>query len=160
MMESAEFWVYVALVIFLGLVVWRGKDTILGTLDKRTADIRAQIEEAARLRDEAQASLAEYRRNQRDAVLAAEAIVRHGQEEALRRIAEGEAELTRSIQRRREQALQKITQAEADAIREVRDLAVDLAMAATRRVLATALAGERGNALVDRAIAEIPEKLH
>jgi F-type H+-transporting ATPase subunit b len=157
---GAEFWVAVSLVIFLALAVWQGKDAILATLDKRTADIRAQIEEAARLRDEAQASLAEYRRKQRDAVQEAEAIVRHAQEEARRRTSEAEGELVRSLARRRDQALQKITQAEADAVREVRNIAVDLAVAATRRVLATALAGEPGHRLVNQAIAEIPDKLH
>jgi F-type H+-transporting ATPase subunit b len=154
------FWTFVALVIFLALVWWKGRGLILGMLDKRTDQIRAQLDEAQRLREEAQALLAEYTRKREASAREAEDIVRQAREEAERMEREAEASLDAFVQRRRDQAVRQIAQAEADAVREVRAQAVEVAIAAARRVIAEHVQGPTAERLVDQSIAELPDKLH
>ncbi len=160
MLAEPEFWVAVAFVIFVALVFKRARQIVNGALDRRAEAIRAQIEEARHLREEAQNRLYEYRRRQRDAIKEAEEIVARARQDAERQQARARADLEALLARRREQALEKIARAEADAVRQVRALAADLAVAATRRVLAEELSGPRGAALIDQAIGELPQKLH
>jgi len=159
-LQSPDFWIAVGFVLLIALAFKTARRIILGMLDRRTATIRGQIEEAMRLKEEAQATLAEYRRKQHEAIKDAEEMVRHAREEAERLERNARRVLEDSIARRREQALQKIAQAEAEAIQAVRDTAVDVAIAATRRLLADEIKGDRAAALVDSAIAELPNRLH
>lgn len=157
---EAEFWVAVAFVLFVALVFNKARVAITTALDKRAADIRARLAEAESLRREAEANLAEFRRRQADALTQAEDIVREAREEAERLGRQGQADLDAQLRRRQEQAIQKIAQAEADAVRAVRNLAVDVAITATRKVIEQELAGPRADALVGQAIAELPTRLH
>lgn len=157
---TAEFWVLVAFVIFIVAVARKVGAVVGGMLDGRAATIRAQIEEARALREEAQARLAEIRKQQRDATREAEEIVAHARRDAERHRAAAAAALDATLTRRREQALAKIAQAEADAIREVRRQAGDVAIAAARKILAEDLAGRTGDALIDGSIAELPRRFH
>ena len=159
MFSQPEFWVAVAFIIFVALVYKRAHQMITAALDSRRAAIQAQIEEARRLRTEAQARLEEFRRRQRDAMKEAEEIVERARQEAERHRAQARTSLDEAIARRREQALDKIARAEADAVRQVRELAAELAVAAARRVLAEELSGPRGAALIDRSITEMPLRM-
>ena len=157
--HGPEFWVLVAFILFVGVVVWKARGAILGTLDGRAARIRAEIDEARRLRDEAQALLAEYQKKQREALGEAESMIRQAEDEARRLRAKLEAELAGALKRREQQALDRIAQAEAQALAEVRNLAADLAIAATETLLVAKLDPAKAEALVSDAIAELPRRL-
>jgi F-type H+-transporting ATPase subunit b len=157
--SNPAFWVAVAFVLFVlaaGRAIWR---TMSKGLDVRAARIRAELEEAQRLREEAEALLADYQKKQRDAKKEAEAIVEHARAEAERLRREGEVSITQTLERREKVALEKIAQAEAQARAEVRNEAVDVAVAAARRVLAESIDDDRARALTDKAIAEVERGL-
>ena len=132
---------------------------MLGGLDARIAEIRREVEDAEKLREEAQSLLANYQRQQRQAIQDAEAIVEKAREDAERHKTEAEDAITEMVRRQEEQATEKIAQAEAAAVQEVREMAVDLAIAASERLLAERLSGAEGEALVDKAIEDLPTKL-
>ena len=157
--HGPEFWVLVAFILFVGVVVWKARGAILGALDGRAARIRADIDEAQRLRDEAQALLAEYQKKQREALGEAETMIRQAEDEAKRLRAKAEAELAGALKRREQQALDRIAQAEAQALAEVRNLAADLAIAATETLLVAKLDPAKAEALVSSSIAELPRRL-
>ncbi|KAF0142469.1 MAG: F-type H+-transporting ATPase subunit b [Rhodospirillaceae bacterium] len=156
---SAEFWVAVAFAVVVGGAFKRVVRGIGAALDMRAEKIKAKLDEARRLREEAQHLLAEYQRKQRDAMREAETIVARAQAEAARQKKESLAELEEATRRREAQALSRIAQAEAQAIAEVRNLAIDIAVAATRRLMAENLDPKRAGALVDQAILELPLRL-
>jgi F-type H+-transporting ATPase subunit b len=160
LLNSPEFWVAVAFVIFVTAAFKKVRDGLNSALDGRSARIKAQLDEAQSLREEAQALLAEYQRKQRGAGDEAKAFVEHAKAEAARSREQAQADLEKAVERREQQALEKIEQAEAAALKEVRDQAVDLAIAATAQLLSESVAAQKGEALVDEAIAELPEKLH
>jgi F-type H+-transporting ATPase subunit b len=160
LLNSPEFWVAVAFLIFIGAAFKKVREALNSALDERSGRIKAQLDEAQSLREEAQALLAEYQRKQRDAGEEAKAFVEHAKEEAERTREQAQADLEKSVKRREQQALDKIEQAEAAALKEVRDRAVDLAVAATAKLLSESVAADKGERLVDEAIAELPEKLH
>src|SRR5690606_10084443 len=105
MLAEPEFWVAVAFVIFVALVFKRARQIVNGALDRGAEAIRAQIEEARHLREEAQNRLYEYRRRQRDAIKEAEEIVARARQDAERQQARARADLEALLARRREQAL-------------------------------------------------------
>ena len=159
-MRDAEFWVLVAFVIAIAFLVYKAKGAITGGLDARAAKIKTELDEARRLRDEAQKTLAEYQRKQRDALKEAEAIVAHAKEEAQRVAAQAAKDLDAAVERRRRLAVEKIALEEAKALAEVRNSAVDVAIAALGRVLAQDLDAQKKSALIDDAIANLPPTLH
>ena len=154
------FWVAVSLLIFAALVWQPIAKALPKTLDARAARIRAEIEEAEKLRAEAQDLLAQYQRKQREVAGEAEAIVRHAREEANRMTEEGKARLEAALKRREKSALERIRRAEEQALALVRSRAVDLAIEATRALLAARLDETKSNVLIDQAIEELPAKLH
>ncbi len=158
-LHGAEFWVLVAFVLFVGFMVWKARKALVGGLDARAERIKAEIDEAQRLREEAQSLLADYQKKQREALGEAEAMVKQAQEESLRLKAKAETELAAALKRREQQALDRIAQAEAQALAEVRNLAADLAVAATRKLLIEKLDPAQAQALVSDAIAELPRRL-
>ncbi len=158
--EEAEFWVLVAFVIAIGFLVYKAKGPITGGLDARAAKIRAEIDEAQRLRDEAQARLAEFQLKQRDALKEAEGIVAQAKDEAERLAAQGVKDLEAAVERRRRLASEKIALEEQKAMTDLRNMAVDVAVAALRRVLAEDLDPARQSALIDQAIEALPPTLH
>ncbi len=157
---DASFWVAAAFVLFVALIAKRGYQFITEGLDKRAARIKTELEEAVRLREEAQALLASYQRKQRDAVREAEEIVERARREAARIAEQAEEDLAAALERRTRLAEAKISQAEAQALAEVRNQAVDMALAATRRLMAENLDESRAEALIDEAIAELGDKLN
>ena len=152
--------VTLSLIIFLALVWWKGRKGIIGMLDKRSEDIRRQLDEARRLREEAETLYADIAKKQQEASQTAADMVKEAEAQAQRIERDAEAALEQTIARRREQALEKIAQAEAAALREVRAKAVDVAIAATRTVLAEDMAGAAGQAAIDSAIEELPRRLN
>lgn len=160
MFESETFWVAVALVIFLALCYKMGWKSAMAGLDARGDKIRKDIEDAQTLREEAQKALAEYKRKQRDAMAEAEEIIKHAKEEAQRLREQAQKDLEASLVRREQLAMEKIAQAEASAMAEVRDKAVDVAVAATEQLLRSNLDASQSGAIMDRAIGELSEKLH
>jgi F-type H+-transporting ATPase subunit b len=154
-----EFWVAVAAVIFIA-VVWKpARTALIGGLDARAAGIRAELDEARKLRAEAEQLLAEYQRKEREAVAEAQAIVAHAREEAERIAAQSSRDLEQALTRRQRLAEERIAQAEAKAVDEIRSAAVDVAIAAARDVIAADASGARGGALLDTAIAALPQRL-
>lgn len=151
--------VALALVIFVALVWWKGKSAIIGGIDGKIAQIRAEIDEAGRLREEAERLYAEKSKLAEGAADAANAIVRQAREEAERNEAGAIAAFEALTERRREQAAAKIAQAEAEAIRAVRAEATSVALAAARQVIRHELSGDRKDALLDAAISELPGRL-
>ncbi len=157
--RDPEFWVLIAALIALA-VVWKpAKRSLIGGLDARAERIRSELDEARRLREEAQQMLAEYQRRQRDAAAEAEQIVAHARAEAERVAAAAARDLDAALERRRHLAEERIAQAEAKAVAEIRTLAVDIAIAAAREVIAEELDERRGTALIDAAIAALPQQL-
>ncbi len=157
--ESPELWVAVAFVLFVllaGRALWRA---IAKMLDARAARIKAELDEAQRLREEAEALLAEYQRKQRDAKKDAEAIVAQARDEATRLRREAEENIKQTLARRERLALESIAQAEEKARTAVRNEAVDVAVAAARRILSETIDEKSARALTDRAIAEIERGL-
>jgi F-type H+-transporting ATPase subunit b len=160
LLHDTSFWVAIAFIIFV-VLAWRPlKKALVTALDDRTDRIRRDIDEAARLREEAQALLAEYKRKQRDAAAEAEEILRHARTEAERLKEQAATDLENLLARREQQAMDRIAQAEAQATAEVRALAVDLAVPATRRLLTDKAGGDMAARLIDDSIREIGTKLH
>ena len=160
MFASETFWVAVALVLFLALAYKMGWKSVTSSLDARGDKIRKDIEDAQTLREEAQKTLAEYKRKQRDALAEAEEIIAHAKSEAKRLQEQTQVDLEASLARREQLAMEKIAQAEASAMAEVRDKAVDVAIAATEQLLQSNLDAAQSGAIMDRAIGELSEKLH
>jgi F-type H+-transporting ATPase subunit b len=158
--HAAEIWVAVAFVIFVGVLIYMGVPKLItSTLDEKTAQIKSQLDEARRLREEAQAALAEAKRRQREAQREAEEMLKSAREEATALAAQAEANLTSALKRREVQAHERIAQAEAAAVKQLRDQAVDLAIAASARVLGESQSGPGGDALIDSAIKDLPTRL-
>ncbi len=157
--QEPEIWLLVSFAIFVGLMAKPAWQRITGGLDDRAGRIQAELDEARRLREEAQTALANYQRKQRDAAKEAREIIRHAEEEAKRLTAEAEAVLETTLARREALARDRIAQAEARAIEEVKDEAVEVALAATRALIEERLDPARGEALIDAAVKELPDKL-
>ncbi|MDE2229005.1 MAG: F0F1 ATP synthase subunit B [Alphaproteobacteria bacterium] len=157
---EAEFWVLIAFVIAMAVVVWKARSALLGMLDRRAEKIKAEIDEAWRLADEAQKTLAQHQLRQRDALKEAETIMAQARDEAERAAQEGHKDLAAALERRKRLAAERLTLEEQKALNEVRATAVDVAIAAVRRVLAEDLDAKHRAALVDQAIAALPETLH
>jgi F-type H+-transporting ATPase subunit b len=154
-----EFWVLLAVVVF-AIVVWKpARRAVVGTLDERAMRIRGELEEARKLRDEAERLLADYRQKGREAEADAQAIIAHARDEAERIAAQSARDLQQSLERRQRLAEERIAQAEAKALDEIRAAAVDVAIAAAREVIVSQLDERRGAAMLDAAIAALPQRL-
>lgn len=161
MFADPTFWVATGFVAFFGLLIYKKVPGMIGAkLDERADKIRSDIEEAEKLREEAQALLADYQRKQRDAVKEAEAIVEAAKEEAARMAKQGQAKLKDSIKRREKQAMDRIAQAEAAAKIEIGRRTADIAIAATESVLAGSIKGAKATAMIDSAIEDLGKKLN
>ena len=159
MLRNPEFWVLVAFVIFFVLFGRRMWAIVAGMLDGRAAAIRAELDEAARLRAEAQGMLREAQAARVAALSEAREVLARSHEEAARVTREAEAEAHASAKRREKMAIDRIAAAEKAVVVEVRQLAADLAVQAARDVIAGTLSADRDAALVDEAIAGLPRAL-
>jgi F-type H+-transporting ATPase subunit b len=157
--RGPEFWVLVAVVVFIA-VVWKpGRKSLLGGLDARATRIREELDAARNLREEAERALAAFELKQRQAAAEADEIIAHAKAEAERIAAQSARALEETLQRRRQQAEERIAQEEAKALAEIRSVTVDVAISAARRVIAAELDEQRGAALIDTAIAALPHQL-
>lgn len=152
LLADPEFWVLIAFIIAVIVLVRKASPVITSSLDQRAAKIGAELEEAQKLRDEAQRTLAEYQRKQRDALKEAEDIIAHARAEAERAAQQAVKDLEAAIERRQRLALDKVALEESKAVAEVRNTAVDVAITAVRGMLASDLDAQRRTALVDQAI--------
>jgi F-type H+-transporting ATPase subunit b len=154
-----EFWVLLAVVLFV-IGVWKpARRAILGGLDARAVRIRDELEAARRLREEAQQALAGYQKQQREAAAEAEAILAHARAEAERIAAQAGRNLEETLERRRRLAEERIAQEEAKALSEIRAVTVDVAISAARQVIVAELDEQRSAALIDAAIVALPQQL-
>ena len=158
--ENPQFLVLVAFVITIALIGKTVYQKISSALDERSEGIRSDIEEATRLREEAQNLLASYERKQRDAANEVKKITERAKGEAERLAKKAAADLDAMIERRKRQAKDRIAQAEVTARDEIRAAAIDVALEASRRILADKVSGKKGAALIDAAIKDLPSLLH
>jgi F-type H+-transporting ATPase subunit b len=154
-----ELWLLVALLILIAIIYKPLTRVVFGALDGHAAKVRAELDEAKRLREEAQTLLAEHQRRLAAGKDQAQAIVEQARVEAQRQTERHGLELEATLQRRTEQALERIAREEARALQEVRTQAATLAIRTTERLLADQLEGQRARTLLDDAIAEVGRKL-
>lgn len=160
MLADPHFWVNIGGLIFLvfaGPKIWKA---LTQMLDQRAIKIKADLDEAQKLKDEAQSLLNEYQRKQKDALKEATEILETAKTTAQHQAKEAAIAIDAAFKRREKLALEKIAQAEAAAIAEVRREAVDVAAAAARKLITNNLDDSRANALVDSAIKDINQRLH
>lgn len=160
-LANTNFIVLIAFLIFVGILYKVGVPGMLTRmLDARAAQIKAELDEARALREEAKSLLASYERKKKDVQEQADRIVANAREEALSAAQEAKAELARSIARRLAAAEERIASAEKAAVREVRERAVQVAVAAAGDILARQATAESAAAAIDAAIAEVGRRLH
>jgi F-type H+-transporting ATPase subunit b len=158
---NAEFWVAVAFAIFLGTLVYLGvHEMMVKFIDQRRDRIKAELDEALRLKEEAQALLAQYQRKQRDAEQEAAGILAGATAEAERMMAEAKGKMEEFIARRSKMAETKIAQAEAQALADVRAAAAEAAVAAAEKILAQTVKGDIADRLVGKGIDDVKTKLN
>lgn len=161
MLEDATFWALIALILFFVLMIYlKVPKMVTSALDERADTITSELDEARRLREEAQALLAEYQRKGREAETEAEEIIDQAKREAVALTAETEVRLEEYVASRTKQAEQKIQQAEAQAIQEVRALSADVAISAAEIVLGAKVKGATADNLIARSIADVKAKLN
>jgi F-type H+-transporting ATPase subunit b len=160
-LATTEFWVAVSFFLFVGLVVYLGAHKkVAEALDARAARIAKELEEAKRLRVEAQKVLADYRQKQGDAVKEAQAIVDLARKEAEILASETRRSMKEQFDRRMKLAEDKIARAETEALREVREAAADAAVAAAQVVIAQKITPETADKLVKQGIEALKGKLN
>jgi F-type H+-transporting ATPase subunit b len=158
---DATFWSAVAFVITVVLFIYFGVPSTIGkALDNRARRIKAELDDARRLKDEARALVAEYRAKRESAVKEAEEIVANAKAEAERVAAEAKSRMEDFVARRTKMAETKIAQAEAQALADVRAAAADAAVSAASRILAETVKGPTADALLNQGITEIRQKLN
>jgi F-type H+-transporting ATPase subunit b len=156
-----ETWVAIAFAIFVGVLVKLGVPNLLfKALDDRSARIKAELDEALRLRQEAEVVLAEYRCKQSEAQTVAESIILNARGEAERVAEEAKARVEEFIARRTKMAETRIAQAEAQALADVRSAAADAAIAAAETILVKTTRGPAAEALVTQSISDLKAKLN
>lgn len=158
---NSNFTVGVAFVLFLALLWYFGVHKLIArALDDRATKIRAELDEARKLREEAQELFAEFERKQKQVTGQADEIVAHARAEAEQAAERAKADIEVSIDRRLKAADEQIALAEANAIRQVKDRAVAVAIAAAADVLRERLGEDRQQQLVDAAIEDVGQRLH
>ncbi|SDE09697.1 F-type H+-transporting ATPase subunit b [Paracoccus isoporae] len=160
-LRNTDFIVTIAFLLFVGILVYFKVPRIIGNmLDKRAEGIRADLEEARKLREEAQELYASYERRQREVKGQADEIVANAKREAVAQADKAKADLETSIQRRLKGAEDQIASAENDAVRAVRDRAVQTAIAAASEILRQQGSEADRRAALDSSIDEVAQRLH
>ena len=158
---DAEFWVAVAFVLFLGGLVYLGvHEMMIKYIDRRRDRIKAELDEAFRLKEEAQALLAQYQRKQREAEQEAADIIAGATAEAERMMAEAKTKMEEFIARRTKMAETKIAQAEAQALADVRAAAAEAAVSAAETILTQIVKGDIADRLIVKGIDDVKTKLN
>ena len=158
---NTNFVVTIAFVCFVSVVLYLGVPKILAKmLDARADGIRAELEEARSLREEAKALLASYEKKQTEVHAQADRILEAARVEAAAAAEQAKADIVTSVARRLVAAEEQIASAEAAAVKEVRDQAIVVAVGAARDIIASQMTAADGNSLIDDAIAQVGAKLH
>jgi F-type H+-transporting ATPase subunit b len=160
-MLEAEFWVAIAFLVFLGVLGYYGVYyRVLQGIDDRRNRIKAELDEAHKLKEQAQALLASYEATRQDVEREAQAIIAGAQSEAERLAAEAVARMDEFVARRTRMAEEKITQAEAQALADVRSAAAEAAIAAAGSILERTVKDNVAERLFAEGIAELKAKLN
>jgi F-type H+-transporting ATPase subunit b len=160
-MFDAEFWVAVAFFLFLGILgYFEVHKMVVKLLDERRDRIKAELDEARRLKEEAQALLVQYQNKQQEAEREAQAIVESAKAEAERLADEAKTKAEEFVARRTKMAENKIAQAEAQALADVRAAAAEAAVAAAETVLARSVKGKVADELLEKGIEDVKAKLN
>lgn len=160
-LHEPETWVGLGFLIVIGVMVYHRVPAFLGaTLDARAAAIARELEEATRLRTEAAALLAEYKRKAQDAEKEAQSILTEAKEEAQRFSVEAREQLKQQIARRAQMAQDKIAQAEQQAMAEIRALAADTAVKAAEKLIAERMDDAHSASLIASSIKALPNELN
>ena len=158
---NTNFVVMIAFVCFVSVVLYLGVPKILAKmLDARADGIRAELEEARSLREEAKALLASYEKKQTEVQAQADRILEAARVEAAVAAEQAKADIVTSVARRLVAAEEQIASAEAAAVKEVRDQAIVVAVGAARDIIASQMTAADGNSLIDDAITQVGAKLH
>ncbi|MEM1287945.1 MAG: ATP F0F1 synthase subunit B [Pseudomonadota bacterium] len=158
---DASFWALVGLIIFFGIIIYfKVPGMITKALDGRADKVRNELEEARKLREEAQAVLADFRRKTANAQEEAEDIIAQANAEAKRMTEETEAALEAMIARRTAAAESRIAQAETQALNEVRSRAAELAIAASEKLLMEQTKGDAASSLIDQSIKDVGSRIN
>ena len=158
---NTNFVVTIAFVCFVSVVLYLGVPKMLAKmLDARADGIRAELEEARSLREEAKALLASYEKKQTEVQAQADRILEAARVEAAAAAEQAKADIVTSVARRLVAAEEQIASAEAAAVKEVRDQAIVVAVGAARDIIANQMTAADGNSLIDDAIAQVGAKLH
>lgn len=161
MLHEAEFWVAVAFVLMLAIFGYFGVHrTIAAALDNRSARIRKELDDARRLKEEAQSLVAEYRARRQGAEREAQEIVAAAKADAERIAVEAKAKMEDFVARRTKSAENKIAQAETQAVADVRAAAAEAAATAAASVLSQTVKGDVANGLIEKSIKELGSKLN
>jgi len=160
-LAEPEFWVFVGFVIFVGIIIYVGVPKMLtSALDERGKRVQAELDEARRLKEEAQKLLAEYKAKQRQADAEAAAIIEGAKAEAERIAAESKTKMEEFVTRRTKLAETKIAQAEAQAVADVRAAAAEAAVSAAEKILTESVRGKVADDLLTRGIGDVKSKLN
>ena len=158
---NTNFVVTIAFVCFVSVILYLGVPKMLAKmLDARADGIRAELEEARSLREEAKALLASYEKKQTEVQAQADRILEAARVEAAAAAEQAKADIVTSVARRLVAAEEQIASAEAAAVKEVRDQAIVVAVGAARDIIASQMTAADGNSLIDDAIAQVGAKLH
>ena len=161
MFYEPEFWVAIAFVILMGVFAYFGiHRTVLKTLDHRSDRIRAELDDACRLKEEAAKLLAQYKARHASAEREAQDIIASAKAEAERIASEAKTKMEDFVARRTKTAESKIALAEAQALADVRAAAADAAVTAASTILSQSVKGQIADDLLTRGIAEVREKLN
>lgn len=158
---NTNFIVSISFVLFVALLVYlKVPGMLTGLLDKRAVQIKADLDEARALHEEAKTILASYERKQKEVQEQSDRIVATAREDAMAAAKQAKADLKLAITRRMAAAEDRIASAEASAVREVRERAIAVAIAAATDVLTKQMTAEAAVASIDDAIAQVEAKLH
>jgi F-type H+-transporting ATPase subunit b len=161
MFSEPETWVAIAFVILMGVFAYVGVHrTVLKALDNRSERIKAELDEARRLKDEAAKLLGEYKARRATAETEANDIIASARAEAERIAAEARVKMEDFVARRTKTAESKIALAEAQAVADVRAAAADAAVQAASNILSKSVKGDLANDLLTKGIAEVRQKLN
>ena len=158
---EAETWVAISFLIFVGILVYVGVPKLLiDALDRRANRVQAELDEARRLKEEAEKLLAEYQGKQRQAESEAAGIIEGAKADAERIAAEAKTKMEEFVARRTKMAETKIAQAEAQAVADVRAAAAEAAVSAAEKILTESVKGKVAEDLIARGIGDVKAKLN
>ena len=160
MLEDPRLWVALAFFIFIGLTYKKISAYAIRALDERSAKIKTELDEARRLREEAQAVLADYRQKQAEYRKEAESILEEARRDGDILRARAEEDIKAAMDNRMKQAIERIAQEEASAIAEVRNHVVDMALSSARTLIADHVAAMPQDNFVQMTLGDIERKIH